>query len=359
MADDIDRMIATFEAALAGRDERAWALLGVAEAVAGKKDRRRAAEVALRALAAAPGDPAVRMRARRLLASLLPGYHAPMMNDARRNPAWDAAIRRAVRPDMLVLEIGAGAGMLAMMAARAGARVVTCETNPVAAMMARELAARNGLGEAITVVDANSHDLRVGAELERPADLLVCDIFADGLLDFEPLTAIFDARARLLKPGAPALPRAASLVAALARWDEWERVARVETACGFDISAFAPFVPAATGRPIGTAGLTLLSEGETVFGFDFQRGAPPDTERRGFAIEPTKHAEANAVVRWIRLELDSDTVLEARPGPDEVFFSGVTITPLDAPLAVRAGRPVTLGAWRDDRRIETWIERSS
>jgi protein arginine N-methyltransferase 7 len=353
---DIERMIATFEAALEGRDDYAWALLGVAETVAAKKHPVQAAELARRAIAAAPGDPAVTMRARRLLGSLLPGYHVPMMNDARRNPAWDSALRRAIRPGMLALEIGTGAGMLAMMAARAGARVVTCETNAVAAAMARELAALNGLSEAIQVVDGHSRDLAVGGELDRPADLLLCDIFADGLLDFDPLTAIFDARERLLAPGAPAIPGAASLRAALARWEDWPRMARVERACGFDIAPFAGFVPAAIAAPIGAPGLALLSGDGEAFRFDFEGPRPPGSERRAFTVTAERGGEANAIVRWIRLELDERTRLEARPEPGAAFFSGLTIAALPAPLALREGESLTLGAYHDGRRIDTWVE---
>ncbi|MEA3035794.1 MAG: hypothetical protein QOH04_1559 [Sphingomonadales bacterium] len=356
MSDDIERMIATFEAALRGRDDHAWALLGVAETVAAKKHPLRAAELARRAVAAAPADPAVRMRARRLLGSLLPGYHVPMMNDARRNPAWDAALRRAIRPGMLVLEIGTGAGMLAMMAARAGARVVTCETNAAVAAMARELAALNGLSEAIHVVDGNSRDLAIGSELDRPADLLLCDIFADGLLDFDPLSAIFDARERLLAPGAPVVPRAASLRAALARWDEWPRMAGVERACGFDIAPFADFVPAAILAPIGVPGLELLSGGDEAFRFDFEGPRPRASERRAFTVTAERGGEANAIVRWIRLELDEATRLEARPEPGASFFSGLTIAPLPAPLALREGETLILGAYHDGRRVDTWVE---
>ena len=88
MSDDIERMIALFEAALRGRPNPGYDLVGLAETVAAKKAPLRAAALARQAIAAAPGDPATRMRARRLLGALLPGYHVPMMNDPRRNPAW-------------------------------------------------------------------------------------------------------------------------------------------------------------------------------------------------------------------------------------------------------------------------------
>jgi type II protein arginine methyltransferase len=355
MNDDLERTIATFEAALRGRPDYAYHLVGVAETVAARKAPLRAAALARQAIAAAPGDPAVRMRARRLLGSLLPGYHVPMMNDARRNRAWDGALRALIRPGMLVLEIGTGAGMLALMAARAGARVVTCETNEVAAALAVELAARNGLADRIEVIAEHSRVLRLGTHLDRPADLLICDIFSDELLSFDPLSAIADARERLLAPGAACVPRAASLRVALARWRDYARTGRIDEACGFDLRPFADLVPAALGRPIDVAGLELLSTAADAFRFEFPAGRPPTSARRSFTVTTTGSGEANVLARWIRLELDGETVLEARPEPGGTFFSGLTLSPLDAPLTVEAGDAVTIGAAHNRLAVNTWV----
>lgn len=60
----------------------------------------------------------------------VPRWHWEMLHDEERAELYDRAIRRAVAsdPGSLVLDIGAGSGLLAMMAARAGARqVVACE----------------------------------------------------------------------------------------------------------------------------------------------------------------------------------------------------------------------------------------
>ncbi|MFA6114830.1 MAG: 50S ribosomal protein L11 methyltransferase [Sphingomonas sp.] len=358
MSDEIERMIATIGAALQQRPDYPYNLIGLAEMVAARKAPRRAADLAREAMALGRDDPATLVRGRRLLASLIPGYHVPMMNDARRNAAWDAALRRAIRPGMTVLEIGTGAGMLALMAARAGAaKVVTCEYNPVAAGMARDLAARNGYADRIQVVAKRSQALTIGKELDRPADLLVCDIFADGLLDFDPLGAIADARQRLLAPGAPAVPMAASLCAALVDWRDYPRAGHIDAACGFDLSPMADFVPTSILRPIGSAGVDLVSEEVELFRFDFAQERFPPSDRRILPCRAILAGEANTIARWIRLELDDETMIEARPEPGAVFFSGLTMTPLDAPVSVEPGETITIGAAHDGRAISTWVER--
>ena len=66
-----------------------------------------------------------------------------MINDAARNDAYEAAIVRALagRGGALVLNVGAGTGLLSMMAARAGARAVACEMVPELAAAATRIQA--------------------------------------------------------------------------------------------------------------------------------------------------------------------------------------------------------------------------
>jgi len=357
VSDEIDRTIATFDATLRQRPDYPFHLVGLAEMIAAKKHRGRALKLVRKAMRLGQDDPATIMRGRRLLASMLPGYHVPMMNDARRNLAWDKALRRAIRPGMLVFEIGTGAGMLALMAARAGAaKVVTCETNPVAAELARELAARNGYADRIDVITGPSQKVTIGKDLERRADLLFCDIFADDLLGFDPLSAIGDARERLLAPDAAAVPRAASLCVALASWQDYSRSGKLDSACGFDVSPLADFVSAALLQPIDTPGIELLSERETLFRFDFSDVRFPASERHVVGCRALEAGKVDAIARWIRLELDADTILEARPETGTRFFSSPTLTPLGASIMVEAGEEIRIGGSHDRRKILTWIE---
>ena len=57
-------------------------------------------------------------------------WHYAMMNDHPRNEFYEAALRRHVTADSVVLEIGAGSGLLSIIAASLGARqVVAIEAN--------------------------------------------------------------------------------------------------------------------------------------------------------------------------------------------------------------------------------------
>ena len=90
-----------------------------------------------------------------------------------------------------VLEIGTGAGLLALMAARAGAaNVTTCETIPPIAERAREIVGRNGfvmdritVPKEIDLLSAFRRICRAGAEV------LITETFASGLITEGALSA--------------------------------------------------------------------------------------------------------------------------------------------------------------------------
>ncbi len=339
----IDRTISAFLQAIEGQPGYARNLAGLAELAFGRKEKLQAFELARKALRAAcgdaaSGDPEAAIRARAILGSLLPLYHLRMMNDSRRNKAWDQALRRAIHPGMRVLEIGSGGGMLALMAARAGAEKVTgCEKNPVAAAIAREICESNGYGNAIDVIPKRSQDLIPGVDLDRPADLLFCDIFADTLLAFDPLPALADARNRLLAPGAPVVPAAGAILLALASWRDCATACRAGYAAGFDIGAFATLARPSVGLDIGNPDVTLRSRDAEAFRFDFALPSHPETGRAELTLEAHRDGVVDGVMQWIRLELDSETVLEARPEPGAVFFSSPHFWPLPESLEMRRG----------------------
>ncbi len=73
-------------------------------------------------------DPGIDTVVRTILSHKVPHWHLPMLRETARNDVFEAAITGAVTPQTRVLDIGAGSGLLAMMAARAGARaVIACE----------------------------------------------------------------------------------------------------------------------------------------------------------------------------------------------------------------------------------------
>ncbi len=104
--------------------------------------------------------------------------------------ALDAFLAR--RPGASVLDVGTGSGLLAIAAAKLGSRrVVATDRDPVAVAVARENAARNGGGVAVSGAAL--------AKVDGPFDLVVANILANTLVELAP------ALARQVAPGGLAL----------------------------------------------------------------------------------------------------------------------------------------------------------
>ncbi|MEI9803390.1 MAG: 50S ribosomal protein L11 methyltransferase [Pseudolabrys sp.] len=354
MGNEPEQLLAALEAAIPPGPDHSTHLIALAEIALGKKQPLRATGIALRAMK--DGDPATLARGHRLLSSLLPGYHVAMMNDARRNTAWDAALRAAIRPGMHVLEIGTGAGMLALMAARAGAaKVVTCEKDRSPPRWRASSSSRNGYADRIDVIAKSSRELDVGVDLERPADLLLCDIFGDKLLDFDPLPALADARRRLLAANAPIVPARGMLRVALAHWKNYARTAHIQGAAGFDLTPVADYAVRALSVDVGDLTIRLLSRPRDVLTFDFSAASHPLSGRGVARSDAAVSGEVNGIARWIRLELDDRTALEACPEPDAVFFSRLHFCPLPVPVEIEQGRDYLIETAFRGMLVETWL----
>lgn len=307
------------------------------------------------AVAVDPLRAEARMGLTNTLSRLVPQWHAPMMNDAVRNDAYDAALRRATGPETHVLEIGTGAGLLALMAAAAGAkRVTTCEMVPAVAAAAADIVAANGMAGRITVIPRRSDAIDADSDLEGRADVLVSEILSSELLSEGVLPSLEDAHARLLKPGGTVIPRAGSLRCALVGGRFLEDHFETGTINGFDVRRFRRLVARRAYLPTGAAGCTRLSAVFEPFRFDLTGRAWTAPDQRRVAVPVTGDGRCLGVLQWIRLEMDAHTTFENDPADRQPVSGWQPVVYLfDAPVAVRAGQTVMLQAWHN--RNQPWF----
>ncbi|MBL4719661.1 MAG: tetratricopeptide repeat protein, partial [Alphaproteobacteria bacterium] len=112
-------------------------------------------------------------------------WHLLMLGDNARNAAYQSALEGLVTQDDIVLKVGesTGSGLLAMMAARAGAkRVYTCEPAPETVPLVQQIVERNNLADKITVLPTASNLLEVGTAFENAATVILADILESNLL---------------------------------------------------------------------------------------------------------------------------------------------------------------------------------
>ena len=280
-------------------------MVHLAMVMIGKNNPDEARRLAGKALALAPHCGEIAARATEVLNRAVPDWHFSIVRDQRRNDAYEAALRRMVKPDDLVLEIGAGSGLLSMMAARAGAeRVVACEMSAAVAESAEIVVRTNGLSDKVRIVPKHSRDLAVGEELTEPADLLVQEIISNDVLGQGVSEAIEDASRRLLKPGARMIPAAATVRIALAQ-DTAAGRRRMGQVSGFDLSPFNRIAPPRYRLDASDDKLTLRSAAADLTSYDFQKGGPfPRVSHRAELV--SDGGPVTGVVQWLRLKMDPD-----------------------------------------------------
>ena len=125
-----------------------------------------------------------------------------MIADRHRTDAYMRALKTSIKPESIVLDIGTGTGVFAILACQLGAeRVYAIEPN--AAIAVAKLAAKdNGCVERIHFIQGFSTDV----DLPEQVDIIVSDL--RGILPFfqQHIPTIIDARSRFLKAGGAMIP---------------------------------------------------------------------------------------------------------------------------------------------------------
>ena len=128
--------------------------------------------------------------------------HRTMICDRVRTEAFERAINAVVRPGDVVLDVGAGSGILSLFAAQAGATRVYAVERTTVAVLAQDLAEANGFGEVIEVIQGDLMDI----DLPEKVDVIVSEWLGGFGIDEGMLVPVIVARDRWLKPGGAMIP---------------------------------------------------------------------------------------------------------------------------------------------------------
>jgi type II protein arginine methyltransferase len=349
---ELDDKIAALESRVQGNPA---AMLSLARTLQQGGQKERALALCRSALSLAPDDAQLTAQAKRLVAASVPEWHFSIVQDETRNAAYDAALRRAVKPESRVLEIGTGTGLLAMMAARAGAaEVITCEMTPAIAEKAAEIVALNGYADRIRVVAKHSDKLDVEADMGGRADILVSEIVSNNLLGEFVLAAHERAFRDLLKPVAHAIPARGAVRVALAH-DRREDQIDLANVSGFDLSSFKTLAQPTRQIRVGHERLSLRSEAADLFVFDFESAqycVPAQSSR----LCRSAGGPVNGIAQWIALQLDDVTRYENRPAPGANSCWAALFYPFPATVDTVAGQQIRIFGSHDRQSLTIWAE---
>jgi protein arginine N-methyltransferase 1 len=269
--------------------------------------------------------------------------HRTMIRDRVRTEAFRRAIESVVRPGDVVLDVGAGSGILSMFAARAGAARVYAVERTTVAVLAQELAAANGVGKVVQVIHGDVMDV----ELPERVDVIVSEWLGGFGIDEGMLAPVIVARDRWLKAGGAMIPRSVTAWTALVH-DRYlgdtveflrnnpyglELDGLVEMTVN-EISYSGTFRHLAAGDRRSEPGRLWTTDADVISLEQAQ--APHEAET---LLRVLDSGTANALALWFSADLAPGTSLSVGPGDPPTHW-GMTTAPLRSPVELAPGMGV-------------------
>nr|CAB3265174.1 protein arginine N-methyltransferase 6 [Phallusia mammillata] len=200
--------------------------------------------------------------------------HEEMLGDSVRTNAYKDAIFNCNPPikDKVVLDVGAGTGILSCFCAQAGAKTVYAVEASKIAEQAKQVVKANGLGDKVVVIQGLLEEV----ELPEKVDVIVSEWMGYCLLYESMLSSVINARDRWLKPGGLILPSHTRMFLSPVSDDEIiiEKVnfwSDMHEAYGVDMSTLLPFARTSMSKDIMVKTITcenILSNSQLVASFD-------------------------------------------------------------------------------------------
>jgi protein arginine N-methyltransferase 1 len=261
-----------------------------------------------------------------------------MLTDEPRMAAYTEALRRAVRPGSTVIDLGAGPGVLALLACRFGAGRVHAVEPDDSVLLLAELAAANGFENRISIHRA----LSTQVHLPEPADVIVSDLRGVLPLFEQHIPSIIDARRRLLADGGVLIPRADTMWAALVNAPETFRKFRepwTENRLGLDLSAGRRYVTNSWLR-VELRGEQLLTPPQQWVRLDYAAVDGPDAAGTlEWVME--RAGTAHGVAVWFDADLAEGIGFSNAPGEPKTIY-GQAFFPWPEPVELHPGDRVSV-----------------
>jgi type I protein arginine methyltransferase len=264
------------------------------------------------------------------------GGYGSMVADQVRVDAYAKALRKTVKEGSVVVEIGTGPGIFAVLACQVGARRVYAIESGEIIQVAREVAAANGCADKIEFFE----ELSTCVTLPERADVVVSDL--RGVLP--PcechIPAIADARRRFLAPGGTLIPRKDSVWAAIVEApkaygdfvDPWDR-----NPFDQDLTAARRLVVNST-KKVRVNPEQLLTAPRLWAAFDYTTVENPDV-RNTLQWIVERAGTGHGILAWFDADLAEGIGFSNAPSAPETIY-GSLFFPWTHPVSLATGQTV-------------------
>jgi len=255
-----------------------------------------------------------------------------------RTDAYAQALRQAVKQNSVVVDIGTGTGIWALLACKFGARRVYAIEPNEAIQVAKEIALANGYAEKIEFIQ----ELSTQVTLPEQADLIISDLRGVLPLFQLHLPTIVDARQRFLKPDGMLVPQRDTLWAAVveaadlykpytAPWDN--------NAYGLNMEA-ARKIATNTWHRGRVKPEQLLVEPKCWATLDYTLLEKPDLNGE-VSLVATREGTAHGLSVWFDSELTEGVSISNAPTAAELIYSNAFF-PFSKPVMMTTGDTVSV-----------------
>jgi SAM-dependent methyltransferase len=264
-------------------------------------------------------------------------FYGQMIADAVRMEAYAAALRRTVTTESVVMDLGCGPGVFAMLACKLGARRVYAVEPENIIGFAREVAATNGFTDRIEFFEKLSTEIT----LPEPATVIVSDL--RGVLPWfqQNIPSLIDARKRLLASEGVLIPQRDILWAAAVEAPKQyeELVGAWQNNLELDLSAGERLVTN-SWRKSYLKSEQLLTEPVSWARLDYHEANTPDIDAE-ISWRAARTGTAHGVAVWFDSELAGDIGFSNHPGAPKTIY-GQGLFPFSKPIPVVEGERIKL-----------------
>jgi protein arginine N-methyltransferase 1 len=267
-------------------------------------------------------------------------YHRTLIADRVRNYALYAALKAHIRPgETTVADIGAGTGLIGLLASRLGAREVFLYERDTVAGVAEAVLKRNRARNCHLIPFAST-------EVDDPprVDLVVSETLGNYALEEDIITTLNDARRRFLKPGGVIVPAAITQFVAPVTSERFERELAVWDGVGFGLDLSPAKIMSLNNAYVRALKPSeLLDSGRSAIAWDkLSFNSENRSSRKGEARwQPASSVTIRGFAVWWTAELSRGVVLSTGSDAPRTHWEQLYL-PLLEPVSLLPGEALAV-----------------
>ena len=258
-------------------------------------------------------------------------HYYSMLSDKVRMQAYREAIFKTVKPGDVVVDLGAGTGLLGIWAIQAGASKVYAIEKTNAIELAKVIAQKNNCLDKFEFINDNS----MNVSLSEKADVLISETLGSFAVDENTLLFTNDARDRFLKDQGSIIPQSLELFVApiddaevYDKVDFWRNIEDIDFSPAFDLFSKKIMVESVNpkglmSQPVSLGCIDLMTSTENSF-------------QTGQYIPITQKGWLHGIAGWFTAELCEGIEINTAPNQQLTHWKQAFF-PFDKPIQVING----------------------